>query len=297
MLGGPQEPHQEGQLQQEQVAHGEDPVSPWREAGSCWYYEGNSSVCKKTFRNPGSPVPTGHIFASRVKDSTLTDKVATPTIFQLIGSAKKQLGPVGKGERNAQQGFNFRGIDTVVNAIAPVFDELGIITVPEVAEHEYDTVTIGAKQTQMGHVNLIVKYHFYGPDGDCVTATVASESMDAGDKCTAKAMSVAYRTALLQVLNLPTTDPDPDSESYERSPGKPAPKSAKPAMQTASLAVKPWNERIAAAGTTDELNAIWRDAGVVGALPEKVPNANGEMMTVKDLLYARKDELDLKSGV
>ncbi len=41
--------------------------------------------------------------------------------------------------------------------------------------------------------------------------------MDSGDKATAKAMSVAYRIALIQALNAPTGDPDPDTQTYERS--------------------------------------------------------------------------------
>jgi hypothetical protein len=42
--------------------------------------------------------------------------------------------------------------------------------------------------------------------------------MDSGDKGTPKAMSVALRVALIQVLMLPTKDlhPDPDSQSPER---------------------------------------------------------------------------------
>ncbi len=47
--------------------------------------------------------------------------------------------------------------------------------------------------------------------------------MDGGDKATAKAMSVAFRIALLQALALPTSEPDPDSSSYERSPRMTAP--------------------------------------------------------------------------
>ena len=43
------------------------------------------------------------------------------------------------------------------------------------------------------------------------------EVVDSGDKATAKAMSVAFRTALLQALCLPTDEPDPDASSYERS--------------------------------------------------------------------------------
>ena len=45
---------------------------------------------------------------------------------------------------------------------------------------------------------------------------VAAEAWDSGDKAAPKAMSVAFRTALLQALALPTDDPDPDSQSYER---------------------------------------------------------------------------------
>jgi hypothetical protein len=33
-------------------------------------------------------------------------------------------------------------------------------------------------------------------------------------------MSVAFRIALLQALALPTSEPDPDASSYERSPAK-----------------------------------------------------------------------------
>jgi len=63
---------------------------------------------------------------------------------------------------------------------------------------------------------------------------VCAESMDSGDKATAKAMSVAYRTALLQTLCLPTDDVDPDAETYVRS--EPAPRTqtrTAPAERTA----------------------------------------------------------------
>jgi hypothetical protein len=41
--------------------------------------------------------------------------------------------------------------------------------------------------------------------------------MDSGDKAVPKAMSVAFRTALLQALALPTDEPDPDASTYERA--------------------------------------------------------------------------------
>jgi hypothetical protein len=207
-----------------------------------------------------------------------------PNIFHLLASAKENVGSVAKKERNNSQNFNFRGIDAVVNAVAPVFNELGIINVPEVLEHEYETVTIGAKQTQMGHVNLVVKYTFYGPEGDSVSATVASEAMDTGDKAVAKAMSVAYRTALLQVLNLPTDEPDPDATSYERS-------SAHAVGAKSSL---PWNERIYGALTVADLRKVWKDAGAQGVLQNMTATLDGEAINVQDLLLKRNDEISFQ---
>ena len=74
--------------------------------------------------------------------------------------------------------------------------------------------------------------------------------MDGGDKATAKAMSVAFRIALLQALALPTSEPDPDSTSYERSPAKNA------AMKDRDLASK-IHADIMAAEDQAGLKLIW----------------------------------------
>jgi hypothetical protein len=62
-----------------------------------------------------------------------------------------------------------------------------------------------------------VTYRFTAPDGSHLETTVAGEAQDYGDKATPKAMSVAFRTALLQALALPTDEPDPDTATYETS--------------------------------------------------------------------------------
>ena len=58
----------------------------------------------------------------------------------------------------------------------------------------------------MGHVTVVVAYTFTAPDGSSIVTSAAGEAMDSGDKATPKAMSVAYRTALLQALCLPTDE-------------------------------------------------------------------------------------------
>jgi hypothetical protein len=139
------------------------------------------------------------------------------SIAQALNEVMKEVGAVKKNDRNASQGFNFRGIDAVVNAVSPALQKYGVIVVPSVEDYEYASVEIGKNRTVMGHVKVKVTYTFIGAGGDAIKATVVGEAMDSGDKATAKAMSVAFRTALLQTLSLPTDEPDPDSQSYERS--------------------------------------------------------------------------------
>jgi ERF superfamily len=139
------------------------------------------------------------------------------TIVQLLNEVMKDVGAISKTDKNTSQGFNFRGIDSVINAVSPALRKHGIVVVPCVDDYQYESVEIGKNRTVMGHVKVRVTYTFAGPDGDALKASVVGEAMDSGDKATAKAMSVAFRTALLQSLCLPTDDIDPDAQSYERS--------------------------------------------------------------------------------
>jgi hypothetical protein len=138
-------------------------------------------------------------------------------IAQALNEIMKAVGAIAKKDKNTAQGFNFRGIDSVVNAVSPALQKFGVVIVPSVEEYEYQTVEIGRNRTAMGHVRVKVTYTFIGANGDAIKATVVGEAMDSGDKATAKAMSVAFRTALLQSLSLPTDEVDPDANSYERS--------------------------------------------------------------------------------
>lgn len=139
-------------------------------------------------------------------------------IYQALGQVMNDVGAVRKNERNTHQNFNFRGIDSVINAVSPAFRKHGVFCTPTVISSEYESVQVGQNRTVMGHARVMVVYTFHASDGTSVTATVSAESMDSGDKATAKAMSVAYRTALLQTLCLPTDEADPDADTFERSP-------------------------------------------------------------------------------
>lgn len=140
-----------------------------------------------------------------------------PTIVEALIAVMGDVQAVRKGDRNTQQGYIFRGIDAVVNAVGPVFRKHGVVAVPHKTVANYrDVLTNTGKPSR--ECTVTVTYRFYGPAGDFIDAEVPGESMDFGDKGAPKAMSVAYRIVLLQALCIPTDEPEPDAQSYERAP-------------------------------------------------------------------------------
>lgn len=180
------------------------------------------------------------------KEVIVTDE---RTVQQRLIDVMRDVEAVKKTERNTSQNFSFRGIDSVVNAVGPALRKHGVVVVPEVLEHHLSTVEVGQKRTQMGHVLVKVRYSFFGDKGleDVISCIVLGESMDSGDKATPKAMSVAFRIALLQALALPTDEPDPDSYAYERAEAKP-----KATISQIDL----WAGGLASATTIEQLNQI-----------------------------------------
>ena len=136
-------------------------------------------------------------------------------IFEAINKTMEDVGAIGKTSKNQQQGFMFRGIDAVMNALNPAMIKNGIFVVPQVLEQ-----TREERQTAKGG-NLIysvcrIKYTFYAQDGSSVEAVVVGEGMDSGDKATNKAMSIAFKYACFQVFCIPTEEmKDPDEECHE----------------------------------------------------------------------------------
>lgn len=139
----------------------------------------------------------------------------TPNIYAAMIAAMEEVQAIGKVGFNDSQKYHFRGIDQVINAVGPIFRKHKILPVPHNCTAKYRDVRTSYDKPSR-EVTVEATYRFYGPAGDFIEAVVPGESMDVGDKGTPKAMSVAYRIVLLQMLCIPTDEPDPDSQSYER---------------------------------------------------------------------------------
>mgnify|MGYP001220204630 FL=1 len=138
-------------------------------------------------------------------------------IYQSIQKVMSEVPAITKDKRNTQQGFNFRGIDDVMNHLSGVMANAGVFIVPEVLDtfREERTTKSGGN---MIYTNLKTRFTFYAQDGSSVSAVVASEGMDSADKSTNKALSAGYKYACLQVFCIPTEElVDADATTPEES--------------------------------------------------------------------------------
>lgn len=140
-------------------------------------------------------------------------------VHEALSAVMADVQAVGKGgkvEIKGRPGYSFRGIDAVVNAVGPALREHGVIVLPKVLDKRYRDFETSNGNLQHECV-VEVEYRFIGPEGDELACSAVGEAADSGDKATPKAMSVAFRTALLIALCIPTDQPDPDEHQVERA--------------------------------------------------------------------------------
>ena len=144
---------------------------------------------------------------------------ATPLIYKKIIEVMADINAIGKDRRNQQQGFQFRGIDDVMNELHSSLAKCGVFVLPKVLE---ETRTTGktSRGGDMFYTRLKINFGFYAEDGSHVDAVVIGEAMDTGDKASNKALSIGLKYAMLQVFCIPTEDEkDPDAVSPQPAAG------------------------------------------------------------------------------
>jgi hypothetical protein len=124
------------------------------------------------------------------------------------------ISPIAKEQRNTAQGYQFRGIDQFLNALHPLMAKHGVYVTPSVESIE--RTERQGKSSVLLYAIATVRFTFRAADGSSVDCVTVGEGMDSGDKATNKAMSAAYKYALMQTFAVPTEDMiDGDAESPE----------------------------------------------------------------------------------
>lgn len=143
-----------------------------------------------------------------------------PHVYAAIAEVMGELAKVGigKNNKNQSQGYKFRGIDDVYNALAPQLARARLLVLPRVLNR-----TVTERETKNGgvlfYVVLDVEFDFVSAlDGSKHTVRMIGEAMDSGDKASNKAMSAAYKYACMEAFCIPTEgDNDADSVTHEVS--------------------------------------------------------------------------------
>jgi hypothetical protein len=140
-------------------------------------------------------------------------------VYQTINAIQQELAKEGisKDGRNTQgAGYNFRGIDQVLNVLSPLLAKHKLCILPRVLERE--SVERASKSGgALYFVALKMEFDFVSAeDGSKHTVCTCGEAMDSSDKATNKAMSAAYKYAAIQTFCIPTEgDNDADAHTHE----------------------------------------------------------------------------------
>ncbi|MEQ4896308.1 ERF family protein [Proteus vulgaris] len=198
-------------------------------------------------------------------------------VYKAISNVAREMAETGikKGSVNQQQGFMFRGIDAVYNALAPALVKHGLLILPRIIER-----TVTERQTQRGgllfYVVVKAEFEFVSvEDGSKHTVVTYGEAMDSGDKATNKAMSIAYKYAAFQTFCIPTEETaiDADAEVHNVAP------------RTPDQILKDFTN--SAMAITD-LNILKKEFGETWKLLRKTP----EQSKAKEVYNIRKSELE-----
>lgn len=172
-------------------------------------------------------------------------------VYAAISAVAKEMASTGisKDRVNKVQGFNFRGIDQVYNALAPALVNHGLLILPRITER---TVTERATKQGGALFYVVVKAEFdfvSTEDGSMHTVTTYGEAMDSGDKATNKAMSIAYKYAAFQAFCIPTEETaiDADAEVHQVAP------------QDAEAALREFGDKASLSQSLAELQGAYKE--------------------------------------
>jgi hypothetical protein len=205
----------------------------------------------------------------------------TMKVYEAINKVQRALASegIGKGRRNTQQGYNFRGIDDVYNAVSPLLGQHGLCILPRVLSRDC-VERQSAKGGALFYVTCEVEFDFVSSeDGSRHVVKTYGEAMDSADKATNKAMSAAYKYAVMQAFAIPTEgDNDADAHHHDVAPD-----------QRAAARAKWLTEQFAAidgAKNTGELKKVVEDARAV-AQQEQDDDAETQIMNYADAKVAK----------
>ena len=145
-------------------------------------------------------------------------------IYHCINAVQKELSATGitKDRKNQQQGYQFRGIDDVFNALSPLLAAHGLLVLPRMLSRQCEERATKSGGT-LFYTTVEAEFDFVAvEDGSKHVVKTYGEAMDSADKSTNKAMSAAYKYAAFLAFAIPT-EGDNDADAHTHDVAKPEP--------------------------------------------------------------------------
>lgn len=147
----------------------------------------------------------------------MTGPVTAPHVYRAINAISTALSKTGisKINTNLQEQYQYRSIDDVLAKLSPLLSRHRLCVLPRVLRRRACYRTGEANSVLVG-VELLVAYDLVScRDGSKHTVRAFGEAVDPSDKATAKALSAAYKSAMLQTFCIPVTgSEDADAASH-----------------------------------------------------------------------------------
>lgn len=156
--------------------------------------------------------------------SATTDR--TLKAFLNVQAELAQIG-ISKDSRNKQQNYQYRGIDALMNTLAPILAKHGVVILTNVTDSEY-VERRTANGGLMYHHKVKVEFTIASEHGTVGPFSSHGECLDTSDKGTNKAIGAAYKYWLFTSLCVPT---DAHSDADAEQPEAVAPKQERPQQE------------------------------------------------------------------
>lgn len=141
----------------------------------------------------------------------------SPHVYRAISAiiaALAKSGGIPKTHTNLQDQYHYRSIDDVLAKLAPLLARHRLCVLPRVLRRKACYRT-GEANVVLVSVEVLVAYDLVsGRDGSRHSVRAFGEAVDPSDKATAKAMSAAYKSAMLQTFCIPAGSDDVDASTY-----------------------------------------------------------------------------------
>lgn len=149
----------------------------------------------------------------------MTDPVSKATLYRKIAAVAGAIDRVGKDGYNPQLKYKYATPATIMEAVKPLLAEQNLAIVPMM--HGVIKEPTGSK-TQSGAEKVLTRVEMNyviidGETGESLSCAWVGEGEDWSDKGIAKAQTIALRTFLIQLFQIPSGDEETDADASHKT--------------------------------------------------------------------------------